>query len=324
MKLSVAMCTYNGAAYVREQLASIAAQIRAPDELIVVDDFSNDGTLEITREFAASAPFPVRLYVNERRLGAVKSFERAISLCEGDLIALADQDDVWLPEKLRRSEAALAANPRAGLVFTDAEIVDEQLRPLGRRLWQTIGFDRSQQRRLKGGKAVEVLITGSVVTGMTMAFRSKFKRLALPIPDRISSIHDGWIALVIATVAELCFIDEPLVKYRQHADQQIGASVPSRETGVTSWRVAVARKNPYTDYLRPLEIVRERLATESEISPNEQSLQDLTAAITHYRARANLPNKKLQRLPIILRELAARRYHLYAKGVRSAAKDLFY
>src|SRR5882762_9087557 len=100
MKISIAMCTYNGARYLREQLDSIAAQTRPPSELIVCDDNSLDETREIVAGFAASAPFPVRLGVNEQNLGSIRNFERAIKLCEGDLIALSDQDDVWLPEKL--------------------------------------------------------------------------------------------------------------------------------------------------------------------------------------------------------------------------------
>ncbi|HEY2971172.1 MAG TPA: glycosyltransferase, partial [Pyrinomonadaceae bacterium] len=111
MKISVAMCTYNGAPYLREQLNSIAAQTRPPDELVVCDDVSADLTCEIVTSFAASVHFPVRLYVNEQNLGSTKNFERAIGLCEGDIIARSDQDDVWLPEKLRRIEDCLQRNP---------------------------------------------------------------------------------------------------------------------------------------------------------------------------------------------------------------------
>ena len=92
---SVAMCTYNGARFLGAQLASVAAQARAPDELVVCDDRSTDETARVVEEFAAAAPFRVRLHVNERNLGTTRNFERAVSLCEGDLIALSDQDDVW-------------------------------------------------------------------------------------------------------------------------------------------------------------------------------------------------------------------------------------
>src|SRR5215208_90703 len=117
LKFYVAMCTYNGAQFVAEQLDSIAAQTRRPDELVVCDDGSDDATPEIIREFAHRASFPLRFYVNETNLGSTRNFERAISLCEGDFIALADQDDVWLPEKLERLERALA-DENIALAFT--------------------------------------------------------------------------------------------------------------------------------------------------------------------------------------------------------------
>src|SRR6185295_6827977 len=95
------MCTWNGAAYLRDQLESIAAQTRLPDELIMCDDASIDGTPAIARAFAARAPFPVRLEINEATVGVRQNFTKAIAACTGDLIALSDQDDVWRPDKLR-------------------------------------------------------------------------------------------------------------------------------------------------------------------------------------------------------------------------------
>src|SRR5687767_9778204 len=124
------MCTYNGGRFVAEQLASLSAQTRLPDELVVCDDGSTDSTVDVINEFAVSAPFPVRAHVNETNLGSTKNYEKAIRFCAGDLIALADQDDVWLPAKLARIEQAFARSPGVGLVFSDAEAVDEGLQPL--------------------------------------------------------------------------------------------------------------------------------------------------------------------------------------------------
>ncbi len=135
MKISVAMCTYNGARYLREQLQSIAAQAEAPHELIVVDDGSNDESINIVATFADSVPFPVDVHVNAANLGSTKSFERVISLCSGDVIALCDQDDVWRPIKLARFAAEFARAPEVGLVFSDAEVVEQDLSPSGYSLW---------------------------------------------------------------------------------------------------------------------------------------------------------------------------------------------
>src|SRR5205814_1057756 len=202
-----AMCTYNGGRYVGEQLDSIAAQTRRPDELIICDDRSTDETVRVVEEFAKSAGFGVRLYVNGRNLGSTKNFERAIGLCGGELIALADQDDVWLPGKLERLEQEFERDPCAGLVFSDAEVVDERLRPLGYTVWQSLGFDARARKTFAEGSGFEALLARNVVTGAAMAFRSRFRGLVLPLREvgggrygwpEWGLIHDGWIALLIA------------------------------------------------------------------------------------------------------------------------------
>src|SRR5918997_119590 len=233
-RFSVAMCTYNGARFVAEQLASVAAQTRPPDELVVCDDGSADETRELVGEFAARAPFPVRLSVNERNLGSTRNFGRAISLSAGDLIALSDQDDVWHPEKLEKLEARFDARPSVGLVFTDAELVDERL-------------------RVRRGRALDVLLPGWSVTGATMAFRADFRDLVLDIPEDLALIHDGWIALMVAAVSEIDYIAEPLIQYRQHPRQQVGAP-PERHRaprqGLEGVAVAARRVNSYDELIR--------------------------------------------------------------------------
>src|SRR6185503_4562112 len=215
MKISLALCTFNGARYLASQLESIVTQTRPPDELIVCDDQSSDHTREIIQAFASSASFPVRLYVNDKQLGVRKNFERAISLCSGDVIALCDQDDIWHPEKLQLAEAVFLSSSDVGLVFSDAELVDDKLRAEDCNLWQVIGFDARKKRRIAEGKTLEVLLGMNVVTGATMTFKVEFRDLILPIPPE-GLYHDGWIALIIAAVAQLAFIDRPFIKYRQH------------------------------------------------------------------------------------------------------------
>lgn len=215
------MCTFNGAAWVAQQLQSFVAQQRQPDELVVCDDQSTDSTPELLRAFAANAPFPVRILHNTVRLGVAGNFSQAIGLCTGDLIALADQDDLWGPRKLSVLEQCLTSEPHVGIVFSDANLVDETLRPLGTRLWDTLYLDPLQRQRLTNGQAIRVLARTNVVTGATTLFRACYKDLILPIPS--CWVHDGWIALLISAVSTCAMVDEPLVDYRQHSRQQIGA-----------------------------------------------------------------------------------------------------
>lgn len=324
MKTSVAMCTYNGARYLREQLDSIAAQTRPPDELVICDDASSDTTREIVNAFAVTAPFPVRLHINEQNLGSTKNFERVIRLSEGDVIALADQDDVWFPEKLERIEACFQREPETGLVFTDAEVVDETLRPLGYSLWQSVGFDKAQRGLVRSGRVLDVLLPGWTVTGATMAFRAAFKELVLDIPTDLALIHDGWIALLIASVSRVSFVDEPLIKYRQHARQQIGARERKDDgnpIGLDSAQAALGRKNSYDDMIAIGTRAQQRLRERSDVYGGQAAVAKLEERLKHLRTRANLPQGKFSRARYVLRELLSRRYHLYSNGVYSAVKD---
>ena len=106
VRFSVAICTYNGADFLSDQLESIIAQSRPPDQIVVCDDGSTDETQALLKRFAATSPVPVSLHFNEKNFGSVKNFEKAISLCTGDVIALSDQDDVWRADKLQLIEDA--------------------------------------------------------------------------------------------------------------------------------------------------------------------------------------------------------------------------
>jgi glycosyltransferase involved in cell wall biosynthesis len=322
MKISVAMCTYNGAKFLPAQLESIATQIRRPDEIVICDDGSTDETRSLIDQFVTRSSVPVIASRNEQNLGSVKNFERAIGLCTGDIIALSDQDDVWFANKLQLIEPAFARNERVGLVFSDAEIVDENLNSTGRRMWNEVGFDSHKRKLLANGRALEVLINGWTVTGATMAFRSDYKTLSLPIPTNIQMIHDGWIALTVAAVADVVALDEPLIKYRQHERQQVGAPTRLPKAPPTTTAEAFKRRNSSTELHTILETLEQRLLDHRNEFDCRKALAFAGDYSRHLDARANLPQRRLNRVPTILRELLTWRYHEYANGFKSAAKDL--
>ena len=330
MRISVAMCTYNGAEFLPAQLHSIITQSRPPDEIIICDDRSTDDTHNLLKKFVAESPVPITLNINDQNLGSVKNFERAIGLCTGDVIVLSDQDDVWRSDKLQLIEDAFNKSPSAGLVFSDAAIVDENLNPLNRRMWNDVGFDAHQRKLVSARRALEVLITGWTVTGATMAFRSSFMKLSLPVPEGIAMIHDGWIALTIAAVADVVALDEPLIQYRQHPQQQIGAparkATAPEQRGVQAIETAFRRRNSSADLHKILETLEARLLAvandpASDFDPRK-ALSFVGDYAFHLNVRANLPQRRLNRVPSILRELLSLRYHEYANGFKSAAKDL--
>lgn len=322
MKISVAMCTYNGAEFLPAQLESIATQSRQPDEIVICDDGSTDETQSVINEFVTRSSIRVNNTFNTQNVGSVKNFERAIQLCTGDIIALSDQDDVWREDKLQSIERAFERSDRIGLVFSDAEIVDEKLESQGRRMWDEVGFDAHKRKLLANGRALDVLLPGWTVTGATMAFRSNYKALSLPIPTNIQMIHDGWIALTIAAVADVVPINEPLIKYRQHERQQIGAPTRLPKAPKPHAREALKRSNPSAELHTILETLEQRLTDHRTEFDCRKALAFAAAYARHLDARANLPRRRLNRVPTILRELLTWRYHEYANGFKSAAKDL--
>jgi len=135
-------------------------------------------------------------------------------------------------------------------------------------------------------------------------------------------IHDGWIALTIAAVADVIMIDEPLIKYRQHERQQIGAPTTSPNAPKTGAFDALKRSNPVAELHRILETLEQRLLDHKDDFDCRKALSFTADYSRHLDARANLPSRRLNRVPTILRELLTWRYHEYANGFKSAAKDL--
>jgi glycosyltransferase involved in cell wall biosynthesis len=318
MNFSIALCTYNGAEYLDAQLKSYSEQTLLPEELVVCDDGSADNTVSILEAFAAQAPFPVRVFINESTLGSTKNFEKAIGLCRGKIIALSDQDDVWLPRKLAALAEVFAQSSDVGLVFSDAEVVDDQLHPLGTRLWRHVKFTPAKQKDFRRGRAVNVLLDVNVVTGAPMAFRSQLRPLLLPIPNDIGIIHDGWIALMTSMVAKIHFVPEPLIYYRQHPAQQMGVRPGAK-------RPRVLPRSHYESHIRQLTKIIERLTEYDQHSaiPGLKAMRArMEAHIKHIQRRLSLPAPKIARVPQISYELLTLHYHRYSNGVRSAVRDL--
>ncbi len=319
MTVSIALCTYDGERYLQEQLDSIAAQTRLPDEMVVCDDGSQDETVPILQNFAAHAPFSVQVVVNPSNLGSTQNFAQAISLCRHDLIFLCDQDDVWLADKIETMHAVFAAQPEVGLVFTDAEIVDKHLMPLGRRLWPYALFALDKQQRMRQGKEFEVLLAYNHVTGATLAFRALLRDVVLPIPSNIGLIHDGWIALMTAAVMRIVALNTPLILYRQHETQQMGTRAGQRPK--------VLPQAHYRAHLNQLETVALRLHGFRAGQDNSLIIQRgerIQAQIRHLRRRLTLPATRWRRFPSMLLELTAGGYHRFSNGWRSFVRDLFY
>lgn len=223
--VSVVLCTYNGAAFLAEQLASVAGQTRPPDEMVVRDDGSTDETMPILKEFAASAAFPVSIKRNRVRRGATGNFWSAMHEATGDVIALCDQDDVWMPSRLQRAIELLDGDPEVGATFSDGQCIDATGAPTGRSLWDSANFTMNQRELFEAGEELRVLLWHPVVTGATMTFRAGLLPRLAPGPEMP---HDYWLSVAVAMRAFVVPIREPLIKYRLHDANTLGLPAANR------------------------------------------------------------------------------------------------
>ncbi|TLV00007.1 glycosyltransferase family 2 protein [Dyadobacter luticola] len=312
--VSVAMCTYNGAKYLPEQLKSIADQTVLVDELVVCDDRSKDDTIAIIQAFAATSKFPVHIHINEQNLGSTKNFEKCLSLCQGDIILLTDQDDRWRNDRVEKQVTYLNQNPDIDAVFSDGMIMDDYSEPVGKTMWQEIEFDKNGQNRWKSGKPYEILYTGFVVTGATMAIRKSCLERLVPFPTHVPDlIHDAWMAVVLSLQGKIDFIPEPLIYYRMHSTQQVGFGskiekvqlkdrfVRDRERKLAPLREKADKLNELYLLLRAIPFV-----------PREKLLK-LYLSQKHYYTRASLPGNRLRRLSPVLNQVLRGYYRFSSK-----------
>jgi glycosyltransferase involved in cell wall biosynthesis len=314
-RISVALCTHNGARFLDAQLESLAAQSLSPDELVVSDDASSDETMATLRAFAARAPYAVRIESNPVALGVTANFALAFSRCTGDFILPCDQDDAWHPNKIARLTDALISTG-ADLALCDLQLVDENGRATGRTQWQALGFG-PQLRDVFSRDSWDLLLRFNVATGAAMAFASRCLSTALPIPTDF--IHDEWIALLASVSRPIVLVEQPLVQYRQHSNQQIGGGVQGLRK-----QLAHARNRMNRDYfvrqVHKTEALLQRL-TEQNVPPAR--LDRLHARLAHLQRRVQLRDAGAHRPLAVAAEWLEGNYQRFGYGWKSAAQDLF-
>ncbi|MCE6989179.1 glycosyltransferase family 2 protein [Dyadobacter sp. CY323] len=312
--VSVAMCTYNGAEFLSEQLKSIADQTVEVDELIVCDDRSKDNTIEILKSFAATSKFPVHIHVNEQNLGSTKNFEKCLSLCQGEIIFLSDQDDRWREDRVEKQLSYLNAKPEVDAVFSDGMMMDDDSKPIGRTIWQEIEFDVKSQNKWKRGKPHEILFNGFVVTGATLAIRKSCLERLMPFPTHVPDlIHDAWIAMVLSLQNKIDFIADTLIWYRMHASQQVGfgakvEKVQLKDRFVRDRKLKLVPLEEKAHKLNEMYLLLRAIG----FVPREKLIK-LYLAQKHFYRRASLPERRYQRLNPIVNQLVRGYYRFSSK-----------
>jgi glycosyltransferase involved in cell wall biosynthesis len=313
------MCSCNGAKFLPEQLRSIASQNRAPDELVVCDDLSNDSTVSLLRAFADLANFPVRIVSNEQRLGPAKNFEQAISLCEGDVIVLSDQDDIWRPQKLEKIAEVFDQNLDVPYVFSNADMIDENGKMLGHTMWDAFGLQKNLDQFV-GTNQLRLLLRQNLITGASMAFRASFRDIILPIPA--GWMHDYWIAIIGSTLSRGMPIADRLLMYRRHPDQTCGWRKKTFEQAVKE-SIAV-RDSLLLEKAEQFREVRRRFSLgHLHLQCSADRLELLMQKETHLLKRATLRTTGgLPRVAGVLVEAFTGRYQRFSNSWYSIARDL--
>lgn len=299
MSVSVVLGTYNGQAYLREQLESIFAQTWFPQEIIAVDDCSTDGTVTILQEFAARTP-RMKVIVNEQNLGFIRNFEKGCSLATRRWIALCDQDDYWMPDKIEKMVEAIGDHH--DMVYCDSVLCDENLQPLGNRISDLVHFQSFDDPR-------QLCVFSRMYGHATLITRFLFER-SRPFLKEVP--HDGWLAYHATLWGGVHYLPEVLVKYRQHAGNVFG--VVGRKKKKPSAEEKAARKKA------ELTRIRIRMQAYCDACPDTLGPQKklLVALVRSYRNFS--PLNDIRRMALFF---ANYKYLLVVKNYSTMRKWLF-
>lgn len=320
-RVSVALCTHNGERFVAEQVASILNQSVAVDEIVVGDDASSDGTVAAIESVVADArgrgiETELTIVRRDAPLGVAANFADTIARTTGEFVALSDQDDVWPAERLARLLPAFD-DPTVLLVHSDARLVDAAGTPTGQLLLDTLDATAAERRALANGHAFDALLRRNLITGATAVLRGPFARSALPVGN--GWIHDEWYAMVAALSGGVRLVPEPLLDYRQHGGNQIGASAVDWER--RKRKLTEARDERAARLIARAASIAEYTDAHPEVA-GARMRETLQGKLAHERWRATLPVSRVARVPRVVAAAVGGRYRRYNRGLIDVARDL--
>jgi hypothetical protein len=311
------MATYRGAEFIAEQLESIAEQSRLPDELVVSDDCSADSTVEIIEQFASRAPFPVHIHRNEKNLGFSRNFARALQETKGELIFVADQDDIWLAQKIERVVTDMERSTGYLALIHDEQILDQRTGTLFERTY----FDN--QRALDFNDR-------ELVSGNCTALRRELLDILTPFPERIN--YDYWIGWMADALGCRTVLREPLQLYRRHG---ANASEPvMSERRPTPWSVLMRTGLPdprpaWRETAGHYALIAERIEERAEVVDALLGAGRAKVAIEKLEHERSLLQRRIEMMsrPPFRRRMEVLRswrcgFYNEFSGIKSAMKDL--
>jgi glycosyltransferase involved in cell wall biosynthesis len=320
-RVSVAVGTHNGARFLGEQLGSILAQTRPVDEIVLSDDASTDDTVDLAERLVgdfrdSGGRVDLRVLRNRRALGVTANFEQALRAATGDVVALADQDDVWRPDRVARALEVFGARPDVQFVASDATLIDADGAELGTTLFGTLGLADALRERLDGPGAFDELLRRNLVTGATAMVRRSLVERAAPFPA--SWVHDEWLAIVASVTGGLGVLPDRLIGYRQHGANQIGVT----ELGWSGrfGKLREPRSDRNARLLARAADLAERLPAIA--APYAVTAERVAEKLAHERLRSGLPTRRFRRVAPVLGEWRTGGYARYGLGARDVLRDL--
>ncbi len=319
-RVAVAMATFNGERFIAEQLESILYQTRLPNEIVISDDHSTDKTLAVAQKIlepaCAERGIDLTIVSHDGPAGVSANFHHAVSQTTADVIALADQDDVWHAAKLETLVSHFEALPELLMVHSDADLIDEAGESLGMGVLDSLRITGRERHDLVTSRGIRALVRRNLVTGQTALIRRSLVELSADIPE--GWVHDEWWALVAASMDGLLLDPRVFQSYRQHPGNEIGASK-------SGWDRLKERFSEPQSAFRNRHRVRhqglERFMDAPSWPGNEEATDLLRGRLRHYEWQAQLPASHLLRIGPILWKLMARDYSRYRRGFFDAMRD---
>jgi glycosyltransferase involved in cell wall biosynthesis len=320
LRVAVAMATFNGERFIAEQLESILNQTRLPDEIVISDDHSADKTLAMAKKIlepaCAERGIDLTIVSHDGPAGVSANFHHAVSQTTADIIALADQDDVWHADKLETLVSHFEALPKLLMVHSDADLIDDGGASLGMGVLESLRITGRERHDLVTSRGIQALVRRNLVTGQTALIRRSLVDLSAQIPE--GWVHDEWWGLIAASMDGLLLDPRVFQSYRQHAGNEIGASKSGWE------RLKERLSEPQTAF-RDRHKVRHQgleLFMEGPLWPgHEEATNVLRGRLRHYAWQAQLPAAKILRLGPILWKLMSGEYSRYRRGFFDAMRD---
>ena len=216
--VDILLATYNGEQFITEQIESILNQTYKNFRLLISDDCSTDNTRQIISEYVKKDK-RIIVYTQKENIGVVQNFEFLMKKVENEYFMFSDQDDIWKPEKIEKTLNKIEETG-AMLVYSDLEVVDSDLNITYESYWKLKGI----YQKIKKYNSFESLYLNNFVTGCTVIARKELIEKALPLPKTSKYVlHDYWISLIASQNGKIEFIEEALIKYRQHKNNKVGS-----------------------------------------------------------------------------------------------------